>query len=446
MIPGEVKEFFSSQFGKSLLVKGKPGTGKTTFVFGILDEICSEGNCVYISPRIDKSSGYGKYPWIEGDFNNNEDFLRMLATRIKEIWESSETKPTIVVDSIDSLSIATTRSADWEENKFELERLLFDFSRKVNADLIMITEQTEVNSLDYLVDGVVFLDIVDISDRDIRKIDLLKIRGVELSQSRYPFTLDGGVFTSFEPFKVSYPQQTQIPQPLPDPIESKISTGMPDFDKILDGGYQKGSFNLFEITSGVGDSFYSLLLPTFINHLNMGRGLLSMPTEGTSVETEKRMISSFTGDDRFHGQFMGFEIRDVNGRIPGYIEPFSGNVYKDMDIFHKSKNEMLRQYGSPLLDYIGLDSMEYNYGWENIGSIIGQMASITKTTENVVLAVTKHGQRITESVAHMATTHWKFENVDKTLVMYGVVPRTGVFAVHMEFVSGYPQVSLIPMK
>ncbi|WP_319508465.1 gas vesicle protein GvpD P-loop domain-containing protein [uncultured Methanolobus sp.] len=446
MIPGEVKEFFSSQFGKSLLVKGKPGTGKTTFVFGILDEVCSEGNCVYISPRIDKSSEYGKYPWIEGDFNNNEDFLRMLASRIKVIWESSESKPVIVVDSIDSLSIATTRSANWEDNKFELERLLFDFSRKVNADLIMITEQTGVTSLDYLVDGVVSLEIKDISDNDIRKVNLLKIRGVELSQSRYPFTLDGGKFNSFEPFKVSYPEQTQVPQPSQDPIESKISTGIRDFDVILGGGYQKGSFNLFEITSGVGDSFYSLLLPTFINHLNMGRGLLSMPTEGTSVETEKRMIFPFTGDNHFHGQFVGFEIRDLKGRIPTYIEPFSGNLYKDMDIFHKAKNEMMRQYGSPILDYMGLDSMEYNYGWENIGSIIGQMASITKTTENVVLAVTKHGQRITETVAHMATTHWKFENVDKTLVMYGVVPKTGIFAVQMEFVHGYPQVRLIPMK
>ncbi|WP_406671058.1 gas vesicle protein GvpD P-loop domain-containing protein [Methanolobus sp. ZRKC4] len=446
MIPGEIGQFFSSQFGKSLLVKGKPGTGKTTFIFGILNELCPEGNCIYISPRIDKSSSYGKFPWIEGDFSNNEDFLRMLASRIKVIWESGDSKPMIVVDSIDSLSIATTRSSQWEDNKFELERLLSDFSRKVNADLVLITEQTEVTSLDYLVDGVVSLEVSEISDADLRKVNLLKIRGVELSQSRYPFTLDGGKFNSFEPFTVSYPEQTQVPKPFPDPIESKISTGIRDFDEILGGGYQKGSFNLFEITSGVGDSFYSLLLPTFINHLNLGRGMLSIPTEGTSVETEKRLISPFTTEHVFPGQFKGFEIRDLKGRIPPYIAAFSGNVYKDMDVFYQSKNEMMRQHGSPLLDYIGLDSMEYNYGWENIGSIIGQMASVTKTTDNVVLAVAKHGQKITDSVAHMATTHWKFENVDKTLVVYGVVPKTGIFAVQMEFVQGYPQVRLIPMK
>ncbi len=446
MIPSEIKEFFSSQFGKSLLVKGKPGTGKTTFVFGLLDSLCSEGNCVYISPRIDKSSEYGTYPWIEGDFNNNEDFLKMLASRIKEIWDSSRTKPIIVVDSIDSLSIATSRSSDWQINKFELERLLFDFTRKVNSDLIMITEQENVTSLDYLVDGVVSLDIMEISECDIRKINLLKMRGVGLSQSRYPFTLEGGKFNSFSPFNVSYPENIQIPRSIPDPMESKISTGIPDFDDVLGGGYQKGSFNLFEITSGVGDSFYSLILPTFINHLNIGRGLLSIPTEGTSVETEKRMISPFTGESKFHAQFKGFEIRDMKGRMPAYIDPLTGNIYKDMDIFHKSKSEMMNHCGSPLLDYIGLDSMEYNYGWENIGSIIGQMASITKTTDNIVLAVAKHGQRITESVANMATSHWKFENVDKTLVMYGVVPKTSMFAVQMDFSSGFPQVILVPMK
>ncbi len=446
MIPGEIEQFFSSQFGKSLLVKGKPGTGKTTFVFEILNELCPEGNCVYISPRIDKTSSYGKFPWIEGDFSNNEDFLRMLASRIKVIWESGDSKPMIVVDSIDSLSIATTRSSRWEDNKFELERLLSDFSRKVNADLVLITEQTEVTSLDYLVDGVVSLEVSEIYDADIRKIQLLKLRGVEMSQSRYVFTLDGGKFTSFEPFRVSYPKNTAVPDAIADPMESKISTGSPDFDAILGGGYQKGSFNLFEITSGVGDSFYSLLLPTFINHLILGRGLLSMPTEGTSVETEKRMISPFTTGQDLAGQFKGFEIRDQKGRIPSYIAAFSGNVYKDMDVFYQSKNEMVRQHGSPLLDYIGLDSMEYNYGWENISPIIGQMASVTKTTDNVVLAVTKHGQKITDSVAHMATTHWKFENVDKTLVMYGIVPKTGLYVAQMDFSSGYPQVRITPIK
>jgi predicted ATP-dependent serine protease len=446
MIPGEIRQFFSSQFGKSLVVKGKPGTGKTTFIFEILHELCPGGNCIYISPRIDKSSSYGKFPWIEGDFNNNEDFLRMLASRIKAIWESSDSKPMIAVDSIDSLSIATTRSAHWEDNKFELERLMLDFSRKVNADIVMITEQTDIDSLDYLVDGVLSVEALEMAGSDIRKIHLLKLRGVDMSQSRYLFTLHNGAFTSFEPFRVSYPERTIIPSPVPDPSHSKISTGSPDFDEILGGGYQKGSFNLFEITSGVGDSFYSILLPTFINHLNLGRAMLSIPTEGTSVETEMRMISPFTTEGGSPRQFKGFEIRDQKGRIPPYIEAFSGNLYKDMEMFYQSKNEMMRQYNSLLLDYIGLDSMEYSYGWENIGAVIGQIASVTKTTENVVVAVAKHGQKITDSVAHMATTHWKFENVDKTLVMYGIVPKTGMYVALMDFSSGYPQVRLIPIK
>ncbi len=446
MIPGEIKQFFSSQFGKSLVVKGKPGTGKTTFVFAILQELCPTGNCIYISPRIDKSSSYGKFPWIEGDFNNNEDFLRMLASRIKAIWEASSSKPIIAVDSIDSLSIATTRSVAWQDNKFELERLLMDFSRKVNADLILITENTDIDSLDYLADGVVAVEMTEMAGSDIRKIHLQKLRGVGMAQSRYLFTLHKGSFNCFEPFKVSYPENIVVPAPTHDPAMSKISTGCPDLDEILGGGYQKGSFNLFEITSGVGDSFYSILLPTFINHLNMGRAMLSIPTEGTSVETEKRMIAPFIKDMNFQSLFKGFEIRDQKGRTPTYVEAFSGNIYKDMETLYQVKHELMRQYGVPLLDYIGLDSMEYNYGWENIGSVIGQMASLTKTTENVVLAVAKHGQKVTEPVAHMATTHWKFENVDKTLVMYGIVPKTGLYVAQMTFDAGHPQVRLVPIK
>ena len=446
MIPVEISQFFSSVFGKSLLIKGRPGTGKTTFVFEILNELRPDGNCIYISPRVDKTSSYGKYPWIEGDFNSNDEFIQMLGVRIKMIQETFNEKPLIVVDSIDALSIATTDSPDWLANKFELERMLTDFGSKVNADMLMVTEQIDITSLDYLVDGVVSLERSEISERDIRKIHLYKLRGVGLSQSKYLFTLQNGRFSSFESFKVSYPTETVVCEPIPDPISSKISTGTIDFDNILGGGYQKGSFNLFEITSGVGDSFYSLLLPTFINHLNLNRGLLSMPSEGTSVETEKSMISPFCGEYRFKNQFVGFEVREMDGRIPPYVEPLTGDVIKDLEAIRLVKQELSGQLGAPILDYVGLDTMEYNYGVENIGRVIGMMASRTKTTQNIVLAVAKHGQKITESVAHMATTHWKFENIDKTLVMYGIVPKTGLYIVEINFEFGYPQVILSPVK
>lgn len=446
MIPVEIRQFFSSVFGKTLLFKGRPGTGKTTLVFEILNELRPDGNCIYISPRVDQSSSYGKYPWIEGDFNSNDEFIQMLDARIKMVQEAFDDKPLIVVDSIDALSIATTESSDWLANKFELERMLTDFGRKVNADMLMVTEQIDLTSLDYLVDGVVSLERSEISERDIRKIHLHKLRGVGLSQSKYLFTLQNGRFSSFEPFAVSYPTQTVVCEPIPDPISSKISTGTIDFDNILGGGYQKGSFNLFEITSGVGDSFYSLLLPTFINHLNLNRGLLSMPSEGTSVETEKSMISPFSGEHRFENQFVGFEVREMEGMIPPYVAPLTGNIGNDMESIWSVKQELINQLGSPILDYMGLDTMEYNYGVGNIGRVIGMMASRTKTTPNVVLAVAKHGQKITESVSHMATTHWKFENIDKTLVMYGIVPKTGLYVVEMNFESGYPQVTLSPIK
>ena len=446
MIPTEIKKFFSSSFGKTLLFKGKPGTGKTTLVFEILNELRPDGNCIYISPRVDQSSSYGKYPWIEGDFNSNDDFIQMLTARIKMTQEAFDDKPLIVVDSIDALSIATTYSSDWLANKFELERMLTDFGRKVNADMLMVTEQIDLTSLDYLVDGVVSLERSEISERDIRKIHLHKLRGVGLLQSKYLFTLQNGRFSSFEPFAVSYPKETVVCEPIPDPISSKISTGTIDFDNILGGGYQKGSFNLFEITSGVGDSFYSLLLPTFINHLNLNRGLLSMPSEGTSVETEKSMISPFSDEHRFKNQFVGFEVREMDGRIPPYVELLTGNVIKDMEALRLVKQELSGQLGAPILDYVGLDTMEYNYGVVDIGRIIGMMASRTKTTQNVVLAVAKHGQKITESVAHMATTHWKFENIDKTLVMYGIVPKTGLYVVEMGFEQGFPHVTLSPVK
>ncbi|WP_461458399.1 gas vesicle protein GvpD P-loop domain-containing protein, partial [Methanothrix sp.] len=48
-IPKEVKEFFHIDKGQTLLIKGMPGTGKTTLALEIMSSLCEERNGIYIS-------------------------------------------------------------------------------------------------------------------------------------------------------------------------------------------------------------------------------------------------------------------------------------------------------------------------------------------------------------------------------------------------------------
>ncbi len=63
-LPPEIREFFRSSGGHSLIVKGKAGTGKTTFVLQMLDEVFTGLDNFYLSSRVSDTSLYKQFPWL----------------------------------------------------------------------------------------------------------------------------------------------------------------------------------------------------------------------------------------------------------------------------------------------------------------------------------------------------------------------------------------------
>jgi len=64
-LPKEINEFFQIDGGQTLLIKGLPGTGKTTLALEIMNSLCREHNGLYISTRIDPRRLYATNPWVE---------------------------------------------------------------------------------------------------------------------------------------------------------------------------------------------------------------------------------------------------------------------------------------------------------------------------------------------------------------------------------------------
>ena len=64
--------------------------------------------------------------------------------------------------------------------------------------------------------------------------------------------------------------------PIPDP-EDRHSTGIADFDRLLGGGFRRGSYALFSLDETVGTEDLDLLLfPTLLNVLYHSRGIIAM--------------------------------------------------------------------------------------------------------------------------------------------------------------------------
>jgi len=63
-LPPEIHTFFRSPGGHSLIVKGKAGTGKTTFVLQMLDEVFTDMDNFYLSSRVSDTALYKQFPWL----------------------------------------------------------------------------------------------------------------------------------------------------------------------------------------------------------------------------------------------------------------------------------------------------------------------------------------------------------------------------------------------
>jgi len=63
-LPPEIRRFFTNPGGHSLIVKGKAGTGKTTLVLQMLEEIFSGLDNFYLSSRVSDTSLYKQFPWL----------------------------------------------------------------------------------------------------------------------------------------------------------------------------------------------------------------------------------------------------------------------------------------------------------------------------------------------------------------------------------------------
>src|SRR5580693_10515786 len=64
-VPPEVLAFLSGRGGRSLIVKGGAGTGKTTFGLELLEKAGKPAQSFYLSTRVGDEALYRQFPWLK---------------------------------------------------------------------------------------------------------------------------------------------------------------------------------------------------------------------------------------------------------------------------------------------------------------------------------------------------------------------------------------------
>lgn len=494
-IPKDFANFYSQDGGHSLIIRGGPGSGKTTFALQLLEELVDPDKSFYLSTRVSDEALFNQFPWLRKEdmrrriitssrilleelqggnerddkeekvkLTKARDFLKSigkheptivdrtnLSKLVKErrmpeieilydrIEKMLPAKPMIVIDSLEGFI-----------HRYDLDMCNFvatiqkDLVENSNTNLALVTECEQTTDVEYLVDGVISLSMDDISGRRYRGVNIIKLRGTEIHQPNYLVTLQHGRFRCFET-QVFDEGASMGWAPVPDP-EGQYSTGIQSLDSILGGGFKKGSYNVIEIGDNVSIDEYNLVLRCMImNFISQGRGMIGVMSGGTPPDIIRNDLSRFIGEEKF----------DSHVRMADYFLTESKKPYV-MALGMRKKEDGLRLWmdnlatlrgndDKPILDFTGFDTVEYLRGGEvairDLFSGVGRI----KISEDLGIGITRPGLNITQEIVNMADTYFKIIDLNRYPCIFGIKPKTQVFAIVPDESKGFPYIDLVPI-
>lgn len=263
--PAELEQFLSRK-SYSLLIKGPSGSGKTILALTILGGLKKSENVLYISTRNSPVQLVKDYPWTRKIFGATSPTLgRGEATGRAQGWEPlidarldepgivferitnilmDKQAPTVVLDSWESLDDTT----DKDGLKTNIT-VLQTWRERAGARFIFVGIDATSTAIDAVVEGVVVLSEQRYQGRRLREISLSKLLGVQIPRPSYYFSLEGGVFHSFDRWRPGDFGPGAVPaKALGETGDlSRFGTSFRQLDETLGGGYQAGSVVWIEV-------------------------------------------------------------------------------------------------------------------------------------------------------------------------------------------------------
>ncbi|MGI0072045.1 MAG: RAD55 family ATPase [Thermoplasmata archaeon] len=322
-LPAELRAFLQLRGPQTLLVRGPPGSGKSTLCLALLES--SPGEKILITSRVSTGELHREFPWlgansggiqvvdssdVEPPFDPPDgtkeptllvddpsprerreltEFLH-LPSPVQDAWSRlpRDGPSVVVIDSWDALveqylgrrSTSSGRTIE----RSEIERILLRRMGHVPCHLVLVVEREDQTPLDYLVNGVIVTRREVNDDRLERWLSLPKLRGIRIANSAYPYTVDGAKFQCIDPIRAYGQLQPGEYEPEPDPLPNYLWPGSKSFVESF-GRLPLGRLSIFEADDDLPDQMLGhLLRPAIRWTLHAGGRVLLVPSLARSAE------------------------------------------------------------------------------------------------------------------------------------------------------------------
>ena len=353
-----------------------------------------------------------------------------------------------MVDSVDAVASFVGLSVE------DVCVKIIDVVRGAEIRTLIITERMERTALDYICDGVVTFRKKFVDGRLFRELVIEKLRGVEIRNPIYYFTLHEGKFKYFDKFS-PLERGKRLCEPHPVIKDGKgtefykkgmFSTGSQQLDGLL-GGLRRGSFVLVEVLEEISSEFaIDITSSVMENFMMQGRGVITVPCKSISPSYLINIYSGLVGEEKVK-KFCKIIIpsRSSGG------EPFSWLILTDysMDSFLETFNKVIDSFKKELdenvLLHLSFDRLETNFGSENAEKIAMEIVSKAKLEGDLCIGITFPSTEISPKLRQMADTFLRFFSKEDTVFIYGVHPPTRIYNVNIDFSQPHPKLYFTPV-
>lgn len=442
--------------GSLVLIAGAPGTGKTSMCCRFLEAGASVFNDkgLYVSlleskeslltflshqfgPRFSDLEKRGMFRVLAFPSMRGEGVPAMMDSIMTAIKDGGVKR--LVIDSVTALSQSFTN--EYEARIFThtvLTKLIPSYGcTTVVTKEIPSGEATIGGSPeDFVADGVFILRRLVHQGRTLREVEIAKLRGTRVDSPSHPFTLEGG-FAIFPTFSHEALRQMGRLERIPD-SESHFSTGSTSLDRILGGGYPRGTLALLEVGEAIPLSVFGVIsYPIVANFLNNGSPLVGIQSLGADPERTYTRWKAVAGENAANGRSVEKLKIGVEQEVP-YLavlksEKPEENIREYLEIGAKLRQKTRK----PVVWWVALDHFIDIFGLEHAEKALNELSvNAIRHRELVVILAKPGSKRILRTVSNIAATHLCLFSRNGSVLMCGVKPRTPLYAVTVDAKRG----------
>jgi KaiC/GvpD/RAD55 family RecA-like ATPase len=481
---GKIEEVFKPFMDKNqvaLLIRGLPGTGKTTLALELMNLVKDKYNCIYISTRVSFNKLKQQIPWVE-DILNDSTVLQLIDDNIRDKnghdnpmskgkgdsidlrLSTADNLLNILIDRLVNYKRAFIVLDSWDslakeiplDERMKIEKTMLAVADANDGMLVFISEEPEKNTLAYLVDCVITLTTEASNGVWLRKMQIDKMRGVAISRNRMVYTLHDGHFTITES-----KQNTMYKGGLFNAIASKqgyTSTGNKQLDDALGYGIRDGSIVMLEVDSSINMNYARIIAAdAVLNNIRSNKpAMVICGYDEPLIKVLNKIVPYCLSFDL--SRLMVFASPSSN-----YEQEFK-RVMNELYTYDKQciMEDMIMSLGYDNTENMALLVDSYiklkDYGksmiavanlvWNRFEEIREQVLYSTKVIRNnddVLILTVKAGSDTASNVAMLADVHIKLWEDDGTHILCIKKPFERLYAMSLDDANGYPSYSLLPL-